>query len=116
MMIFYEQEYQNEKGQVIIQRHIKDGIPTEFFPEFLGVGFIHIQTPAGEIQEKIFVPILADNIIDAFEKHEAAMKEDGPSVAEKMMEEMRQSILTTQEEAQRKIIMPSSNISEFNPL
>jgi len=103
-MIYYEQEYSNEKGQAVIQHHIIDGIPPTDFPEFLGVGYIEIPTPMGPMTETIKVPIQASDLREAFVKFNATMEKDGAAAAKKVVDAIKEKIMAQQ----KKIIAPAS--------
>jgi len=117
-MIYYSQEYHDERGATIIQHHIEDGLPPEDFPIFLGVGHIQIPTPMGPTLERVFVKIEADSLTEAFLKFEKTMQEEGPKEVEKLTEKIRKNISEMQKVQNSKIIIPNSTppLPEFQGL
>lgn len=104
-MIYYPQEYHDDKGATIIQHHIVDGLPPEDFPLFLGIGFIQIPTPMGEIEEKISVRIKATDLKEAFAKFKSTMETEGPAEARKIVESIRRKIIEAQKQQSGRIVM-----------
>jgi hypothetical protein len=105
-MIFYEQQYHDERGQTVIQHHIVEGMPPSDFPEFLGVGYIQIQTPIGPQEQRITVPIAASDLRGAFMKFQDTMEKEGPETAKRVMEELKRKMMEHHTKQQSKIITP----------
>lgn len=115
-MIFYEQTYHDDQGQTIVQHHIVDGMPPDDFPEFLGIGYIQIQTPAGPQEQRISVPIAAADLREAFMNFQSTMERDGPTAAKKMMDELKRRIMEEQAKQQSRIVTPTGGIPPFKGL
>lgn len=105
-MIYHAQEYHNDKGQTVIQHHIDEGIPPSDFPLFLAVGFIKAETPMGDIDHRIQVPIEAKTLTEAFDKFLITMEKEGPKYAEEFMESVREQARTMMEKQRQRIITP----------
>lgn len=103
-MIFYSQEYHSGEGATIIQNHIVDGLPPSNFPQFLGVGYIKIPTPMGEVDEKINVPIDAKDLREAFSKFRETMERDGPAEVQRAVNAFKNQLMEMQKQQQSRIV------------
>lgn len=110
-MIYYQREYKNEFDHTIIHNIVEYGTPPDDFVEFFAVGTIAINVGNQQnIEEKIFIPIDANNISDAFDKFESTMKEKGNIYAEKYMKYFEEKMKEIQHEKQNKIILPYQKV------
>lgn len=103
-MIYYAQEYHNDKGATIIQNHIMDGLPSDDFPLFIGVGYVQIPTQMGIIDEKILVKIKANNLTEAFDKFQETMERDGPAEVQKVVDNFKRRMMEMQKAQQSRIV------------
>lgn len=103
-MIFYAQEYHDDKGATIIQHHVVEGIPPNNFPIFVGIGYIKIPTPMGEMEERIQVPIEASNLIEAFANFKDTMELKGKAAAQEVVDRIKQQIMEAQKSKQSRIV------------